>query len=681
MPGQQHVGRWDDTNTLLQPPMHGQGSVLPPIPENASSGSMRDSQAYTEGDETHQDDWRSRGPSRTLTNDSRPITPIQQPPLAALSTTALTVPGDQKKFSSASDQARRYEESKRSTFNPLESLDRPRNSLEPSLHHEPQTTKPVMSSASQYAKEHEAKTKRTTAPAPPPPIPEKKKGWAPQPERPLYPGGAPPPQLDPDPSWTMSGGNAWTKQRRPGDKSFPPPESGFTQEQRKFQRDRMVHTVQQQQHARFDLPPQSYRGHQRHQSAPPPARRDTASWRAWGKHNSIAVESETSEEEEYEDEDEDDDMDDYHQSWNQPIDGRGFGRGQPPMPSRGGRGRRASANDGFPGQPGSKAGGGQWPDPTWAQKSRDTFNDGGGGIGGPASNAAKWARAPSHTSKYTQPMPAGRGAADWPSMGGKSAGQPTWPTGGGGGGFGGEHPAAWGDKNNSAAEGRWDQPGGGWDTKAGWEDSKGGGWENQDTGAAEWEFGHGAGQSSFGAHGGSKSRLPQGSLNGDRSGISDLQRAQIRNGLLHGQPKPGGRNQPSVPPKEWAGRRNSAWESVMDDGFTEASDRKVHISKQQDPWKSPLVAPAAMLQSPGISPTVAEDLRKIPLSESHGAAVENVRLAFYGSERLARERLYWIFPPDKDARVDQTIKWVMSTGKDVLGLYGVRSIMSPQYYS
>ena len=56
--------------------------------------------------------------------------------------------------------------------------------------------------------------------------------------------------------------------------------------------------------------------------------------------------------------------------------------------------------------------------------------------------------------------------------------------------------------------------------------------------------------------------------------------------------------------------------------------------------------------------------------ESGGAALEHVRLAFFGKARFARDRIHWLFPPDKDERVASLLSWVQKVSYGLAG-FGV----------
>ncbi|PFH52649.1 hypothetical protein AMATHDRAFT_139595 [Amanita thiersii Skay4041] len=66
-----------------------------------------------------------------------------------------------------------------------------------------------------------------------------------------------------------------------------------------------------------------------------------------------------------------------------------------------------------------------------------------------------------------------------------------------------------------------------------------------------------------------------------------------------------------------------------------------------------------------------DDITQIQFRESKGAALYPVNNALFGSARLARDRIHWSFPPDKDLRVVKALSWVqiMSYGLGALGLH------------
>lgn len=58
--------------------------------------------------------------------------------------------------------------------------------------------------------------------------------------------------------------------------------------------------------------------------------------------------------------------------------------------------------------------------------------------------------------------------------------------------------------------------------------------------------------------------------------------------------------------------------------------------------------------------------------ESHGRALRTVEQALFGKARWAKDRIYWMFPPEKDERVSQLLSWMEKLSRQ-LGTFGVRS--------
>ena len=67
-----------------------------------------------------------------------------------------------------------------------------------------------------------------------------------------------------------------------------------------------------------------------------------------------------------------------------------------------------------------------------------------------------------------------------------------------------------------------------------------------------------------------------------------------------------------------------------------------------------------------------DDVTKIRFHESKGAALHPVHSALFSQSRLARDRIHWSFPPEKDERVRAALTWIqeMSYG---LGTFAVWS--------
>jgi hypothetical protein len=64
------------------------------------------------------------------------------------------------------------------------------------------------------------------------------------------------------------------------------------------------------------------------------------------------------------------------------------------------------------------------------------------------------------------------------------------------------------------------------------------------------------------------------------------------------------------------------------------------------------------------------DYADVRFIESKGKALEPVHRAFFGKERLARDRIHWMFPSDKDDRVASLLSWIQDVSYN-LGGFGV----------
>lgn len=64
------------------------------------------------------------------------------------------------------------------------------------------------------------------------------------------------------------------------------------------------------------------------------------------------------------------------------------------------------------------------------------------------------------------------------------------------------------------------------------------------------------------------------------------------------------------------------------------------------------------------------DYADVRFIESKGKALEPVRRAFFSKERLARDRIHWMFPSDKDDRVASLLRWIQDVSYN-LGGFGV----------
>jgi hypothetical protein len=72
-------------------------------------------------------------------------------------------------------------------------------------------------------------------------------------------------------------------------------------------------------------------------------------------------------------------------------------------------------------------------------------------------------------------------------------------------------------------------------------------------------------------------------------------------------------------------------------------------------------------------PATISDYADLRFTESHGAALQDVDLALFGKSRLAKDRIHWMFPPNKDERVSSTLTWIQAFSYG-LGGFGVRKL-------
>jgi hypothetical protein len=64
------------------------------------------------------------------------------------------------------------------------------------------------------------------------------------------------------------------------------------------------------------------------------------------------------------------------------------------------------------------------------------------------------------------------------------------------------------------------------------------------------------------------------------------------------------------------------------------------------------------------------DYADVKFLESKGAALEPVERALYSKSRPAKNRFHWMFPPDKDERVESLLAWIQSVSYG-LATFGV----------
>lgn len=171
---------------------------------------------------------------------------------------------------------------------------------------------------------------------------------------------------------------------------------------------------------------------------------------------------------------------------------------------------------------------------------------------------------------------------------------------------------------------------------------------------------------------------------GSRNVLSAQQRSQILSNLLNEtQPQNVKGAQPAVKHgaqkklehEQWGAwdSRDHGWGSEDEDDTDDT--RRVRFSpKASELWgESPRSIPSKTLAriQQGMTTFPVNDPNHARFLESRGAAFEYVTNAFFGNSRLARDRIHWLFPSDKDPRVAAMLAWVQKLSYN-LGTFGVR---------
>jgi hypothetical protein len=77
---------------------------------------------------------------------------------------------------------------------------------------------------------------------------------------------------------------------------------------------------------------------------------------------------------------------------------------------------------------------------------------------------------------------------------------------------------------------------------------------------------------------------------------------------------------------------------------------------------------------PGPNPMSAYASGDLHFIESKGQAIAPVVKAFFGRERLAKDRIHWMFPHDRDERVSSLLNWIESRRTD-LAIFGLHKFL------
>ena len=332
-----------------------------------------------------------------------------------------------------------------------------------------------------------------------------------------------------------------------------------------------------------------------------------------------------------------------------------------------------------------KKGGDEWGQghETSGQKGRQQQSDVWGQLGqGPQRQAQDtWDQHTNHQGGQGG-EPWGQGASTW--------GQDTNPQGQSGDiwGQGGDTWESQGTNNRGGQGGdAWGQDGNRHGGEDGNERGQGASAWGQDTGDNQKLEGDWAGASSHVAWGDEAQRLSKVTAAaateavGSRNVLSAQQRSQILSNLLNEtQPQnvKGAQSavkhgaQKKLEHEQWGtwDSRDHGWGSEDEDDDT----RRVRFSpKASELWgESPRSIPSKTLAraQQGMTTSPVNDPNNVRFLESKGAAFEYVTNAFFGNFRLARDRIHWLFPSDKDPRVAAMLAWVQKLSYN-LGTFGV----------
>ncbi|KAF8640084.1 hypothetical protein AX17_001324 [Amanita inopinata Kibby_2008] len=129
--------------------------------------------------------------------------------------------------------------------------------------------------------------------------------------------------------------------------------------------------------------------------------------------------------------------------------------------------------------------------------------------------------------------------------------------------------------------------------------------------------------------------------------------------------------------ESWGNLRGKGGESMEDKTRSSSNWDAWHGSRDVSHYSMPSLTLAHAYKEaktrldPGGSRNKLDDITRIHFRESKGASLLPVHNALFGQTRLARDRIHWSFPPDKDERVVDALSWIqmMSYGLGTLGLH------------
>lgn len=698
---------------ILQPPPSHTPGVLATIPEqtppltpyNQNRRPLSDigenNDEYSDWDnqpDSRTTHWGENPQSHTLTATMAPSamgSPPSQPTVSLAEAAAAAQKDLQKqgKTTTASEAARRLEESRRHSVDPQhlaaqQEASRAAHAVQHAANKKPVSSASAAAAALEGSHLRHRNIKQTdtvhSQPAP------GKTSWIHP--KPFMEGGRDPAHIPPDPSWIHTGGNTWSRKHLASKSvsavnwaqpietpwsqphSYPPPPQG--QLHRPSHKKHHSHAVYPTQH---NHRPSASQHHQ--------------SWLSWGKERWIeSPETESGSE---------DDGVNIVDSWgtynSQHVD-QGKGRDK--------RGRRRKDDESE-----NRGGKGGWPQQgkaAWGEQRNEGVehkdNDWRGGDqwggnfgGGQDHKASVWGQ---EKAVWGEQRHEGGEHRDNERQGGDQ-----W-----GGAFGRaqDHKASVWGQNKDPIGTEWSHdnsgPGRGHERNgSAWVEDEGKGWNNsnwnqdynwgKDKGTGGNESGWGeqqagdtratGGWSQTGINDWGK-KIPSTAevVGGTRAAMSPQQISQIYNSFLNVNQTSELKGQGQQHSKTMASSKKndqgiweaeSGWGSEADEEG--GTPRRVRFSpKASELWGgSPRSVPSktmAASQQQGVTTTLINDTSNARFVESRGAGLAFVSNALFGNTRLSKERIYWLFPQDKDHRISALLAWVQKMSFN-LGTYGV----------
>ncbi|KAJ3898002.1 hypothetical protein F5879DRAFT_1012829 [Lentinula edodes] len=76
----------------------------------------------------------------------------------------------------------------------------------------------------------------------------------------------------------------------------------------------------------------------------------------------------------------------------------------------------------------------------------------------------------------------------------------------------------------------------------------------------------------------------------------------------------------------------------------------------------------------GLPRNKINEYTNVQFHDSKGAALMPAQQALFGRARKAKDRIHWMFPPNKDERVESLLTWIETVSRD-LGTYGLHKFL------